>query len=144
MTQIRAIKDIVDRLAQQEGWPYWNWPDFSPTEMACRHCGERYVWAEFMDKLQVARTAVGRSFNIHSAHRCSLHNAQVGGAPLSQHLKMAADIGLAGHDRRALYIACRQAGFRGFGFYQTFLHIDLGPKRHWYSNHKAEKLWQTY
>jgi len=120
------------------------WPNFSHAEMACRHCGEVYDWPEFMDRLQQARTVVGRPFFIHSAHRCALHNARVGGAPLSQHLKLAVDIGLYGHDPRDLHRACKQAGFRGFGFYQTFIHVDLGRKRFWYGNKKAKQLWQTY
>ena len=128
----------------QDGADWSRWPNFTSFEMSCRHCGEIYHWPEFMDKLQQARDLVGSAFYIHSAHRCSLHNARIGGAPLSQHLKLAADIGLHGHDRRRLYMACKKAGFTGFGFYQTFLHIDLGPRRSWYDNTKAQRLWQIY
>lgn len=122
----------------------WKWPDFTRAEMSCRHCGEYFTWPDFMDRLQTARTQVGRSFHILSAHRCSLHNARIGGAPLSQHLRLAADISLRGHDRRGLYTACRHAGFTGFGFYSTFLHIDLGRPRHWFGGQKAKDLWQIY
>jgi len=66
----------------------------------------------------------------------------VGGAPFSQHLKLAADISTLGHDRRKLLRACRNAGFTGFGFYNTFLHIDLGRPRNWWSGEKAKQLWQ--
>ncbi len=121
-----------------------SWPNFSQAEMACRHCGEVYYWPEFMRRLQKARRLAAKPFHIHSAHRCALHNARIGGAPLSQHLKLAADIGLSGHNPRILYQACRTAGFTGFGFYQTFLHIDLGPRRSWYGNKKAKQLWQIY
>ena len=112
--------------------------------MSCRHCGEFYIWPDFMDKLQAARKDVGRPFHILSAHRCSLHNVRIGGAPLSQHLRLAADISLRGHNRRNLLSTCRRAGFTGFGFYSTFLHIDLGRPRHWYGGQKAKDLWQTY
>jgi len=122
----------------------WRWPSFSPAEFACRHCGEMYDWPEFLDRIQTARSFVGRPFFILSGHRCSLHNARVGGAPLSQHLKLAADISIHGHDRRALLLACQSAGFTGFGFYQNFLHIDMGPQRKWWSGEKAKKLWQIY
>ena len=122
----------------------WLWPDFTAAEMSCRHCGQVYHWPEFMDRLQRARVQVGRPFNILSAHRCSLHNARIGGAPLSQHLRLAADISLGGHDKRALLIACRWAGFTGFGFYNTFIHIDLGRPRHWFGGQKAKDLWQIY
>ena len=120
------------------------WPNFSRAEMGCRHCGETYAWPEFMDRLQKARLLAGRPFQILSAHRCSLHNARVGGAPLSEHLKLAADITLSGHDPRRLRAACREAGFTGFGYYSTFLHIDLGRSRHWFGSGKAKTLWQTY
>jgi len=120
------------------------WPNFSETEMACRHCGEGYDWPEFMDCLQAARRQVSRPFTILSAHRCGLHNARIGGAPLSQHLRLAADISTHGHDRGLLLTACHQAGFRGFGYYQTFLHIDLGRPRHWFGGQKAKDLWQIY
>ena len=122
----------------------WPWPDFTRAEMACRHCGEGYDWPHFMDRLQAARHDAGRAFHILSAHRCALHNARVGGAPLSQHLSLAADIALAGHDKGELLSACRQAGFTGFGFYTTFLHIDLGRQRHWFGNRRAKNIWQTY
>ncbi len=102
------------------------------------------MWPDFMEKLQTARTQVDRPFHILSAHRCSLHNARVGGAPLSQHLRLAVDISLRGHNGRALFKACRHAGFTGFGFYSTFLHIDLGRPRHWFGGQKAKDLWQIY
>ena len=102
------------------------------------------MWPDFMERLQAARNEVGRPFHILSAHRCSLHNARIGGAPLSQHLRLAVDISLHGHNKRALRTACRRAGFTGFGFYSTFLHIDLGRPRHWFGGQKAEDLWQTY
>ena len=92
----------------------------------------------------MARHEVGRPFQILSAHRCSLHNARIGGAPLSQHLRLAADISLRGHNKQTLLRACRRAGFTGFGFYSTFLHIDLGRPRHWFGGQKAKDLWQIY
>jgi uncharacterized protein YcbK (DUF882 family) len=120
----------------------WRWQSFRPVEMGCRHCAETYYWPEFMDGLQAARDQIGRPFHILSAHRCSLHNARVGGAPLSQHLRLAVDISLHGHDPGVLYEALRQAGFTGFGFYTTFIHADMGPKRQWFGTHKARTQWQ--
>jgi len=97
-----------------------------------------------MDRLQEARESVDRPFDVLSAHRCSLHNARIGGAPLSQHLWLAVDISTLAHDRAALLAGCRQAGFTGFGYYSTFLHIDLGRPRHWFGGQKAKGLWQIY
>lgn len=135
MGQLRHIDNLTE--------PDWAWPNFARAEMACRHCGEGYHWPEFMDRLQNARSHHQRPFQILSAHRCALHNARIGGAPLSQHLKLAADISAAEHDRAALLDACRQAGFTGFGFYTTFLHIDLGRPRQWWSSPNARDLWLT-
>jgi len=122
----------------------WVWPHFTTSEISCRHCGELYLWPDFMNRLEEARHRAGRAFHILSAHRCSLHNARVGGAPLSQHLRIAADISLHGHNKAALLQACQSAGFTGFGYYTTFLHIDLGRSRHWFGGQKAKDLWQTY
>ncbi len=124
--------------------PNWPWRNFSRAEMACHHCGQGYDWPEFMAVLQAARDEVGRPFKILSGHRCALHNARVGGAPLSQHLRLAADIALHGHSRRVLLSACRRAGFTGFGFYASFLHVDMGPKRHWFGNRYGKELWTPF
>ena len=121
----------------------WRWPHFAPAEMACRHCAEGYYWPDFMDRLESLRAELSRPIYILSAHRCSLHNARIGGAPLSQHLTLAVDIALLGHQRRDLRDTAKACGFTGFGYYQTFLHLDLGPKRFWYGGQKAKTLWQT-
>lgn len=82
--------------------------------------------------------------HILSGHRCALHNARVGGAPLSQHLKLAVDINLCGLNLIELRGAAERNGFTGFGFYTTFLHIDLGRPRHWVGSEKARQLWQMH
>ncbi|WP_371395780.1 D-Ala-D-Ala carboxypeptidase family metallohydrolase [Fretibacter rubidus] len=121
----------------------WRWPDFSHTEMACRHCGAGYDWPLFMDLLQAMRDDIGRPLRVLSGHRCGIHNARVGGAPLSQHLKLAADIALDSHDPVRLRRAAQHAGFTGFGYYRTFLHLDLGRPRQWFSPHPSVRdLWQ--
>lgn len=117
-------------------------PHFTRKEMACRHCGEEYDWPEFMVRLEMMRSAVKAPLRILSGHRCALHNARVGGAPLSQHLKLAADIALDRHKPAALLVAAKEAGFTGFGLYQSFLHIDLGRRRQWYSGEHTRLIWQ--
>ena len=129
------------RADYKEEWP---WPHFSKGELSCRHCGEYYHWPEFLDKLEGLRALVGRPLYISSAHRCSLHNARVGGAPLSQHLTLAVDIITEGHDRQSLLSYARQVGFTGFGFYTSFLHLDLGRPRQWFGSERAAELWQIF
>lgn len=140
---MEKTKHIDNSIRGDGRFEDWTWPNFSREEFACADCGQNYYWPLFMDKLQAARISVGRPFIILSGHRCGLHNARVGGAPLSQHLRLAVDISTHEHDRGSLFYACEKAGFTGFGFYQTFLHIDLGRPRKWWSGEKAKRIWQT-
>ena len=133
---------IVPHYSQLR-WDAKRWPNFSPQELACRHCGQFYDWPDFMDRLQWVRTRLGRPLHINSAHRCLRHNLAVGGAPLSEHRKLAADLSLRSQNRWELAALCKAAGFTGFGYYQTFLHVDLGRKRFWYSGDLARKAWDN-
>jgi uncharacterized protein YcbK (DUF882 family) len=110
----------------------WSWSSFSPAEIACRHCGELLLDLDFMDGLQDLRDLLGRPVHLTCAYRCAVHNARVGGAPGSMHLKgRAADIALLRLPRAALAHAGLSAGFTGFGYYNTFLHVDTGRRRWW-------------
>lgn len=125
-------------------WDDNRWPNFSRAELSCRHCGEYVHHPLFLDALQTLRDRLKTPIHILSAHRCSLHNAAVGGAPLSQHLGIAADIALSAHDKGKLIRAARASGFTGFGYYNSFLHLDMGRPRFWFGSQKAKQLWQIY
>ncbi|MEM5517838.1 D-Ala-D-Ala carboxypeptidase family metallohydrolase [Henriciella sp. AS95] len=124
----------------------WRWPHFSIGELACR-CGGRFCggayWHDpvFLDGLEALREAARKPLVITSGHRCAGWNAAVGGAPLSQHKQIAADIALSGHNRFALLKAAEQAGFTGFGLARSFLHIDRRavPARWFYPG--SEDVW---
>jgi zinc D-Ala-D-Ala carboxypeptidase len=118
-------------LFPRKGWP---WPNFPPDEpyLACPCCGELWLHKESMHRLQRARDLLGRPMRLNSGHRCAIHNARVGGAPLSQHKLIAFDVSLHGHDRQAVLAALLQAGFGSFGFYATFIHTDVRPGRRWF------------
>lgn len=121
----------------------WEFANFTPVELACPCCGEIYGEdLEPVERLQFARETAGVSFKINSAHRCALYNAsrRIGGAPLSQHKKWAFDISVRNRDRHAILRSCQRAGFTGFGFYKTFLHVDCGRARHWHGK-GAKALW---
>ncbi len=110
----------------------WHWPSFSKKELASRGGGSFLLVESALDKLQSARNLMNNEFIIHSAYRDPLHNARIGGAPLSRHkYGDAFDIGIKNHNKEELYNICLQVGFSGFGFYPSFLHVDCGPKRHW-------------
>ena len=110
----------------------WRWPDFAPAEIASRGDGSILIAPDALDRLQALRDALRRPVIVTSAYRDPVHNAQVGGAPLSRHKAGDAfDIALRGHDRAEMLEVARAAGFTGFGFYSSFLHIDCGPARQW-------------
>ncbi len=111
----------------------WRWPNFAPAEIASKGDGSLKVVPAALDALERARALAGRPLAILSAYRDPLHNARVGGAPLSRHKAGDAfDIALAGADQEALAAALKGAGFTGFGLgYRTFVHADLGPHRSW-------------
>lgn len=120
----------------------WSWQNFPRSEVSCPCCGEFFYDPDAMDKIQAARDYLGLPIKINSGHRCAIHNALVGGAPLSQHLKLAFDVSLVGHDRFDALVACQKAGFTGLGYYRSFLHVDTGRKRFWYGR-GAKELWTS-
>lgn len=112
----------------------WDWPNFTPEEMACRGDGKLIIHAESMNKLQALRDMIGAPLIIHSAYRTREYNHRVGGAAGSMHLAARAfDVSMLGHDAEDFEAAARHVGFTGFGFYpdQVFMHIDTGPARWW-------------
>ena len=126
----------------------WRWPNFSIAELACRchgrFCNGQY-WHDpaFLDGLQALREQIGTPLIISSGHRCAQWNAAVGGAPLSMHKSIAADISLSGHDRFGLREVAEALGFTGIGLGKKFIHIDQRANpAHWYYK-GSYSLWQT-
>jgi zinc D-Ala-D-Ala carboxypeptidase len=113
-------------------WSAWPWQFFAPKEVACRGTGKLSISDSLMGKLDLLRSRFGSPLNISSAFRSPYHNAKVGGAPRSMHLfGLAADIPIVGKDKNLIKRLAKDLGFAGFGYYRTFLHIDLGRKREW-------------
>ncbi|MCC6007538.1 MAG: DUF882 domain-containing protein [Rhodobacteraceae bacterium] len=122
----RHFRDVPDSL--------WRWPNFSPTEIACRGTGQIKLHPAALDRLQALRDRLGKPLIIRSAYRSPQHNRNVGGAPRSKHMDGTAfDIAMSNHDPAAFEAAAREVGFLGLGFYPRsgFMHIDLGPARVW-------------
>jgi hypothetical protein len=123
-------------------WDYGRWPNFSPGEpgLSCRCCGEFFLDPAAFDLLQALRDRLRRPIALNSGHRCAFHNARVGGRPRSMHKRLAFDVSLQGLVPEALLAAARATGFRGFGFYETFLHLDTGRSRRWITK-GGRKTW---
>lgn len=106
---------------------------FSRSEFACRcGCGSDGVDPELVRNLELLREAIGLPIQINSGVRCASHNKAVGGRPKSYHLTgQAADIWVHGWSTQQLAEAVlRIPAFRGLGFYNTFLHVDIRPRRY--------------
>jgi len=113
----------------QSAWP---WKFFKPEEVACHGTGRLLIVPEFLSGIDLLRSMCGHPLTLLSGYRSPYHNARVGGAVFSRHLKAdAADINIVGQDRIRIRDMAKKAGFRGFGYYHTFLHVDLGRAREW-------------
>jgi len=136
MAEIIRADSLVPLAVATRAWDKMRWPNFSPAEMACRCCGE-VCWAPAdFDRAQRLRDLLGRPVRFNSTHRCRHHNARVGGAPLSEHKRIAFDFSLRSPAATRREIEDLQermfdAGFRTFGLYRTFIHIDARPGRFW-------------
>ncbi len=114
---------------------------FHTLEMVCRHCGQIpdqaaiEATAAFLE--EVREFLGNRPVHILSAVRCAQHNAAVGGAPESYHLRgMAADITVRGLSPRQVQKELKKiqgAGklIGGLGSYSWGTHCDRGPARRW-------------
>ncbi len=115
----------------------WRWRRISPREVACKGTGAVRIDTVALDMMTEVREEIGLPFRFSSIYRSPLHNARIGGAPLSRHkLSDAFDVKIFnnGPPRWRLYEVARGVGFTGFGFYRTFLHIDQGRRREWGQN----------
>lgn len=79
--------------------------------------------------------ALGTRITVNSGYRDRRYNASIGGASNSKHMYgKAMDlsyIGGSAEERRRMLTAAIEAGAQGIGLYNSFMHIDLGPKRTW-------------
>jgi|TARA_R110002096_G_scaffold173801_1_gene349323 zinc D-Ala-D-Ala carboxypeptidase len=108
----------------------WKWKYFSPKEMACRGTGQLKISSGLLDSLDLLRIRFDSPITILSAYRSVYHNSCVGGAVRSRHLfGDACDISIRNKDKFLLEKLALELKFTGFGYYNTFLHLDKRPKR---------------
>lgn len=119
-------------LVESEDWPL---QFFKPSELACKGDGSLVLHGPSALMLDELRFRMGRELRITSGYRSPAYNAKVGGAKRSYHLKgRAFDVeAKTWHQRVEIFCRAYSLGFRGFGWYEGFLHVDTGPKRSWHA-----------
>ena len=92
----------------------------------CKREKESKVDKEALDALQRVREDFGKAMVLTSAYRCSEHPDEAKKDRPGQHNKgVAFDIYVPwGRDRMRLVELALKHGFKGFGFANSFLHID--------------------
>lgn len=131
------VRDWRAMMAQRNGSlpNWWRWKNIHPSELASNGNGEIMMDVHTLDCWQRMREAFDQPIRINSAYRDPAYNARIGGAPLSMHPKGKAldnsTNGLNSDQRKKLVRIAWDAGFTGFGGYNTFLHLDTGRARVW-------------
>ena len=110
----------------------WNYKYFTPKEIASKGDNSLLVNGDSLARLDILRDLIGKPLYINSGYRDPIHNARVGGAPMSMHkYGRAFDISIKNVDKFELERLAKKVGFTGFGYYNTFLHVDTGRSRWW-------------
>jgi uncharacterized protein YcbK (DUF882 family) len=109
---------------------------FDLSEFECRcGCRSAIIHDELIHVLEKARDHFNAQIKITSGTRCEKHNAEIGGAPKSQHLYgIAADIQVKGYSpsQVAGYFNKLYPDTYGIGKYNGWTHIDIRPvKARW-------------
>jgi len=116
---------------------------FSQAELQCKcgACDYPGMDGDFMEKLEILRTAYGRAMSVSSAYRCPTYNDKVSGTGRAgpHTTRRAIDIRCSAHDSHAILKLALAGGFSGIGVSQKgnhgarFLHLDTlsGSNRPW-------------
>lgn len=131
------IKEHHDKLRIQGGWTN---PDTGMKPMHEGWTRVNPVVKVLVMRLQKAAKEEGiiSSYLIlNSGFRNQQYNTKVGGVKQSQHLSgNAVDLTWPGFNPRSEALLqfvslARREGFRGIGYYNNFIHLDIGPERSW-------------
>lgn len=122
--------------------------NFKAKEMDCKcsSCSTTPIDEDLIKGLQKVRDHFGLPLNITSGYRCPSHNAAVGGAKASYHMKgQAADVYINGVTPKEIAQYAESTGlFKGIGRYGSFVHLDTRPNKYFWENFGSEKMVQTH
>lgn len=124
----------VERAKVHAVFNFARWPDFTFDELRSKGNGDLRVHYGTLDALQRLRDRLKRPVAVSSYYRDPDYNRKVGGAETSYHLLgMAVDTPTYNSKvgQYSLIYHATQCGFKSFGIYPTFTHLDLGPHRVW-------------
>ena len=131
----KAIKHAIayGMPKKENGSDFWSGVQYfkrSEFKCKCGKCGGFPVEPseELVSVLEKIRKYFGKPVIVNSGIRCKTHNANVGGASMSQHLNgTAADIVVKGiaPERVAKYAETLLPKSGGIGRYKTFTHVDV-------------------
>ena len=138
----KAIKHAIaygmpKKENESDFWDGVQYFERSEFKCKCGKCGGFPVEPseELVLILEKIRKYFGKPVVVNSGIRCATHNANVGGASMSQHLNgTAADIVVNGIDpeRVAKYAETLLPKSGGIGRYKTFTHVDVrSTKSRW-------------
>lgn len=118
-----------------------NYPNFSPSELRCKHTGELHMDSGFMGRLQALRNDYGKAMVITSGYRDAAHPVEARKSEPGPHnTGRACDVAVRGGDALRLIELAIKHGFTGIGVSQKgggrFIHIDDLPH-----NHKRPRPW---
>jgi len=105
--------------------------NFSANELRCKckQCKNEQpnkINIEALEKLQELRFILDKPISLSSAYRCKNHSAEIKKPKAGTHNQgIAFDITVPyGAERMEIIAVAVMLGFKGFGFANTFLHID--------------------
>lgn len=106
---------------------------FYISEFVCKDPGDIpskvFIEMELIERLESFRLLVKRPLIITSGYRTQEWNRRVNGSPKSLHmLGQAADIKMNSYDKEHIMVFAVHAGFKGIGFYDGFIHLDIRRK----------------
>lgn len=121
----------------------------SEFDCKCSRCSTVLLDDTLVDILQKIRDHFGVAVNVNSGYRCEPHNAEVGGATGSHHMKgMAADIWVEGVAPKEVAKYAESIGVKRIGLYEgasegNFVHIGSADTKRFWLGH-AGKLTDTF
>lgn len=117
-------KEELARCFRENGARCRECPLKQPADKLPGGCEEN-LEALMENVLEPARAAYGKPLYVNSGYRCSIHNAAVGGASGSQHMRgEAADLRIDGKPEKLAKIIVANGKWDQLILYPTFVHVS--------------------